>query len=46
MDRTDLIVRAQKKYKFFSESITNRGSMRYNILGGKQLVLTDTEIRT
>ena len=30
MDRTDLNVRAQKKCKFFSESMTNRGCLWYN----------------
>ena len=46
MDRTDLNVRAQKKCKFFSESMTNKGSLWYNRGGGKQLVLIREEIRT
>ena len=30
MDRIDLNVRTQKKCKFFSKSMTNRGSLCYN----------------
>ena len=30
MDRTNFNVRAQKKCKFFSESMTNRGCLWYN----------------
>lgn len=46
MDRTDINIRAQKKCKFFSKFMTNKGSLWYNILGGKQLVLILEEIRT
>ncbi len=45
MDRTDLNVRAQKKCKFFSKSMTN--SRFYGkIKARKQLVLIVEEIRT
>ncbi|MBQ9744018.1 MAG: hypothetical protein IJW19_02740 [Clostridia bacterium] len=46
MDRTNFNIRTQKKCKFFSKSMTNRGSLWYNTLGGKQLVLIREEIRT
>ena len=46
MDRTDLNVRTQKKCKFYSKFMTNKGSLWYNRGGGKQLVLIREEIRT
>ena len=46
MDRAHINFRTQKKCKFFSESMTNKGSLWYNRGGGKQLVLIVEEIRT
>ena len=46
MDRTNINIRAQKKCKFFSESMTNKDNLWYNRGGGKQLVLIVEEIRT
>ena len=46
MDRTDFNVRAQKKCKFFSESMTKHPVVCYNRGGEKQLVLIREEIRT
>ena len=45
MDRTNINIRAQKKCKFFSESMTNN-RFYGKIKARKQLVLIVEEIRT